>query len=89
MLALKMSDALDIIIRTPLFALTGSFFCELQRFIQRVQELIDLDWFGEIAKESSLQSLLDITRIALALRPPQGCAPLPDLRAISSALRYR
>src|SRR5687768_11939213 len=58
-LAFKISDKL-----TMPFALTSfahRLFREFQRCIQRTHELIHLYWLGEIAEESSLQTLFDIT----------------------------
>src|ERR1017187_2115088 len=40
--------------------MTGLLSSEFQSSVQRMHELIDLDWFGEIAEESCLQTLLDV-----------------------------
>src|ERR1700685_4513158 len=59
MLELRMSAALNIMLL--LAAGDGRLgFREVQRYIQRIQEFVDLDRFGEIAEESCLQTLLDI-----------------------------
>src|ERR1700674_5738226 len=35
---------------------------EFQCYLQRLHEFPDFDWFGEIAEESGLQSLLDVAK---------------------------
>ena len=57
-----MSDALTIGRCPASGASRGPVFGAFQRHAQRLHELVDLDWLGEISEESSLQPLLDVAR---------------------------
>src|SRR5580700_16110 len=58
-LALRISAALTTAF-APIRLVRPRLFCEFQRPIQRIHELIDLDGFGEIAEKSRKQALLDV-----------------------------
>lgn len=59
-IGVKNSDALSIIIRAALFALIDFYFSKYQRFIDYVQELINLDRFSKIVEESGRQAILNV-----------------------------
>src|ERR1022692_1222906 len=40
--------------------MAASEYREFKCYLQRLHEFPDFDWFGEIAEESGLQSLLDV-----------------------------
>src|ERR1017187_1893622 len=46
--------------RPDLFGMTGRLPGEFQCYVQRLHELMDPDWFGEVSEESSLQAFLDV-----------------------------
>src|ERR1039458_6634476 len=59
-------------LRPDLFGMTGFLPGEFQCHVQRLHELMDLDWFGEVAEESSLQALLDVARHGIGTEGNHG-----------------
>src|SRR5665647_25424 len=61
-LAFRMSVGLTIDLCPDSYGERGPLSSEFQGDIQRLHELIDLDWLGEIPEEPGLQTLLDVAR---------------------------
>src|ERR1022692_974088 len=57
------------------FGPTGRSSREFQSYIQRIHELIDLDWFGEIPEESCKQALLDVAWHCICTESHDGDVP--------------
>src|SRR5258705_12413985 len=72
MLAFRMSDALTIGRCPASGASRGPVFGAFQRHAQRLHELVDLDWLGEIPEESRVESLPDVARYGIGAECDDG-----------------